>query len=494
MKTDSQYSVQQLSIVLASVLCDQFSQARLVKVWTHEAFFFVDVVLDTDWEESFLPFVEELMKKAIERRKPFEELEMSVAGAAALFAAHGQDLLVCQLPAQKNALVQILRYADQAIPLSSFLDTTSGGEFFALVGAIEVGSFKEEAIYRIKGVLSADKIKKKDLNPYAMDDPTQLAMQLKLLKQVDEGWCYWPKGECARKALLGLWETLMLQEKFSFVSTPQGVSKNDARSHFLLLAESLKGEKSGDKLAQLCYLEHGQEIFDYGVLTPLCGFQDLFCRVVPEARLFETIISSLQLMRQIPKIFCFEMQAVLYASQSSFESSLLQKALVDEQYAIEPSASSQVSFELRLMDGEGYSWSGPTLEIMRAKSLPGSWIIIGSLVGSWERFLALVVQKNKALPFELIEEQVRIFLLHADLRAYADEVRDQLEKEGLRVHIDAQSVSLKERVHGAVKEGIPYLVVIGPKEKEWKKISWRTSNSEKEETMSVDEFVNMVKH
>jgi len=483
-----------MSLSLAASICEQFNRARVVKAWHHGACFFVDVVLGAEWEESYLPLIEEQMKKVIERKKPFEELEMSVAGASAFFSAQGQDLLLFQLPRQKNVLVQVLRYGKQAIPLVSSTKDLANGEFFSLLAAREVGRYGQEAIYRIKGILSSQRVKRNELAFHAMQDLTQFVEELKLLKQAEEGWCYLPKGESARNFLIKSWQNALLQESFCFVSTPQGLSEEEARSQLVDLASFLKGEKGRDKIAQLSYVEHDQEIFDYGVLTPQRGFQDLFCIVVTEAKLFEAVISSLQLMRQIPRIFSFKMQAILYASQSSFESLLLQKALASEQYAIEPSASSRVSFELRLVDEDGCSWSGPKLEIMRAKSLPGPWIVVGSLLGSWERFLALAAQKKKGLPFELVEVQIRIFLLHADLQAYADEVREKLEEERLRVQINGQAVSLKERIHDAAREGIPYIVVIGPKEKEGKTISWRTLDSEEEKTTSVDEFVNKVKN
>ena len=107
---------------------------------------------------------------------------------------------------------------------------------------------------------------------------------------------------------------------------------------------------------------------------------------------------------------------------------------------------------------------------------------------------ALAVQKKNRLPFELVEEQARIFLIRPELKAYADDVREKLEKANLRVRVDAQAGQLKERIHEAIMDTVPYLIVIGPKEVESQKISWRTSDSETEQTMTVDEFVNMVKN
>jgi hypothetical protein len=500
LKTHITLSVQQASLILAEVVCCRFPQAKIIKAWTNNALFFIDVVLGSSWEENYLPWLEEQIKKTIEADAAFEELEMSVAGAAAFFSAQNQDLLKAQLPLQKNALVQVLRHGERGILLPEEPQELVHGDFFTLVAADEVGHWEEEIIYRIKGVISSQPLKKKkELEPCSSVDPTHLIEHLKLLKQTTSGWSYLPKGEFAKGCIFKLWKKVLSQENFCFVSMPYGLSEKEARYELLEMALELQS----DKLASLSYLEHEQPLFDYGVLTPKRGFQDLFCTVVSESKLVEAIISSLQLMRQIPRIFSFKLQTVLRASQTSPVNRLLQKALANEQYIFEPSASSQTRCELRWIDEEGCSWPGSALEVVKVKSLPGSrmagseihdlWAVTGTLLGSWERALAIAAQKNGGIPFTCVEEQVRIFVLHADLRGYADGVRKNLENEGLRVQISDENGPLKGRIHNAIRERIPYLIVVGPKEKESEKISWRKCDSEEEKMTSVDEFLNKVK-
>ncbi len=456
-----------------------------MQAWGYQAFFFVDVVLDTPWEETYLPLVEETINELLAQELPFEVVEMSTASAAGLFSHHKQELLKAQLPPQKNVLLQLIKRGDWAVPLDagSFIQE---GHYFSLKEGFVVGECSSGTIIRVAGLFSEEKKSVKKAPHPSEKEPTFLVEELQLLSFNDDGCSYPPRGEFVRQQLEKLCCEGLAKEKFKYVSTPKGRSWDESCRQLMLLKE--------DAVAQIGYLTHPEPLFEYGVLTPAEGFEDLFYQATPEQKLLETVISSLQMMRRIPRIFSFETQVVLRVPQSSSDLSLLRKALEGEPYDLEVGMAKHTGIEIRLVDSMGRAWSGPKLEILKEKPKPGWRAVVGSMVGSWERFLALLVQRNGGLPLMFIEEQVRIFAMKPDSQEYALEVQKSLEQAGLRSSIDVSTTQLSERIHQALKEKVPYLIVVGSKELASQRITWRTCDSGEETTTTVGEFVNMVKH
>ncbi|MBS3904570.1 MAG: hypothetical protein KGZ39_04520 [Simkania sp.] len=484
MKSEFPKTSQQLALLLGVALCECFTSAQLVRTWGYREYFFVDGILGTTWKDAYLPLVEGKIGEFIKKNIAFEELETSVASAAGLFSLHGQELLKHQLPSQKNALVQLLRWGDWAVPLDvhSILEE---GCYCVLQEAFFLGECEGNPIIRIVGVLTDKQKKIKKIPSLSLKDPNRLLTELELLQSSETGWSYLPKGEFAREILKKTWQEKAHEENILFVSTPCGRSLEEASQEMQCL-----GVPSS---AQVTYLLHEEPYFDYGVLTPREGFQDLFCLEVPEQKLFDTLISSLQMMRRIPRIFSFETRVVLRAPQSSSDLSVLKKVLENESYDLEVGAVKQAEIEMRWVDAMGCTWAGPKLEIAKKISRSGRRVVLGSMFGSWERFFALLVQREQGIPFEFVKEQMRIFTACPRAKEYADEVQKQLEQAGLRSSVDQQATLLNGRIHQALKERVPYLIVVGLKEQASQRITWRTCGNETETTATVGEFLNMVK-
>ena len=73
------------------------------------------------------------------------------------------------------------------------------------------------------------------------------------------------------------------------------------------------------------------------------------------------------------------------------------------------------------------------------------------------------------------------------------EVKDLLFKNGIRVELDDREEKLGYRLRESVIRKIPLTLVIGDKERDNNTISYREYGSEETTTVSIDEFIKLVK-
>lgn len=125
-------------------------------------------------------------------------------------------------------------------------------------------------------------------------------------------------------------------------------------------------------------------------------------------------------------------------------------------------------------------------------------ILHTAIIGTIERYIftlfdTALQKKHPMLPVWISPVQVRIMPITNELLDYAEEVAQKIENEGFRVDIDDTSRPLGRKIVDAEREWIPYIVVVGQKEKEAKKISVRVRESGETVQMSVDELINRLR-
>ena len=102
-----------------------------------------------------------------------------------------------------------------------------------------------------------------------------------------------------------------------------------------------------------------------------------------------------------------------------------------------------------------------------------------AMVGSLERFLGILLEHHEGkLPAWLAPEQVRVLPVHAEQRAYAEEVVARLARRGLRAACDASNETLARRVAQAHALGTPLLWVVGAREAAERTVTERGSARE----------------
>jgi len=100
--------------------------------------------------------------------------------------------------------------------------------------------------------------------------------------------------------------------------------------------------------------------------------------------------------------------------------------------------------------------------------------------------------KKPSLPVWLAPTQVRIIPVKSEYTGCALQELDALQERGFRVDIDDRDLSVSRKIRDAEKEWIPYIVVLGEKEKESGKLTVRIRGAGVKE-MSRDELLAMVK-
>lgn len=94
--------------------------------------------------------------------------------------------------------------------------------------------------------------------------------------------------------------------------------------------------------------------------------------------------------------------------------------------------------------------------------------------GSMERFVGMLIEHfAAAFPLWLAPEQVRILGLNDDMLGYCEQVRAALQQAGFRATVDRQSANVKKKIRDAQLDLVPYMLVVGPKDREQGGVSVR---------------------
>ncbi len=167
--------------------------------------------------------------------------------------------------------------------------------------------------------------------------------------------------------------------------------------------------------------------------------------------------------------------------------------------------------EYHMKDSIGRSWQCGTMQVdyNTAGRLGGEYVDAHSnrvapvmlhraIVGSLERFIGILIENHAgSLPLWLAPLQVVAMNVTENQAAYVTEVVNALKAAGIRVHADLRNekISYKIREHSVQK--IPYLLVLGDKEKEAGLVTARVRDGkgggENLPAMSLNEFISRVK-
>lgn len=113
-----------------------------------------------------------------------------------------------------------------------------------------------------------------------------------------------------------------------------------------------------------------------------------------------------------------------------------------------------------------------------------------AILGSYERFLALILEQFKGvLPTWLSPIQVRILPISEKHVEYSEKIAEILKENEIRVEVDYSQESFGKKMREAITNKIPYAVVIGDSESERKMITVRNRNFATQESMRVEDFI-----
>lgn len=116
-----------------------------------------------------------------------------------------------------------------------------------------------------------------------------------------------------------------------------------------------------------------------------------------------------------------------------------------------------------------------------------------AIMGSLERFLgALIEHYAGAFPVWLSPVQIAIIAIRPEHNAYAQSLKEDLQKKDLRVIIDARNETLNKRIRENTMQKIPYVLVVGDKEMQERTVSVRKRSETASASVGFEKFVSDV--
>lgn len=178
--------------------------------------------------------------------------------------------------------------------------------------------------------------------------------------------------------------------------------------------------------------------------------------------------------------------------------------------------------EYFVLDGDG-AFYGPKIDILMKDSLGREWqmgtlqldyqlpirfnlkysdsdggiktpvVIHRVIYGSLERFVGLITEHFAgAFPLWIAPVQVKILPITDAQFEYSRGLAEELKKIGVRVEIDERSEKLGAKIRDAQMEKVPYMVIVGAKEVEGKKVSVRLRTEIDLGQLDLTEFIERV--
>ena len=116
-----------------------------------------------------------------------------------------------------------------------------------------------------------------------------------------------------------------------------------------------------------------------------------------------------------------------------------------------------------------------------------------AILGSFERFIGILIEHHAGdMPTWLAPVQVTVLNITSSQEGYALEVAAELNAEGLRVETDIRNEKIGFKIREHTIQRIPYLLVVGDREKENGQVAVRTRTGDDLGVMTVAGFKALV--
>ncbi len=113
-----------------------------------------------------------------------------------------------------------------------------------------------------------------------------------------------------------------------------------------------------------------------------------------------------------------------------------------------------------------------------------------AILGSLERFIGMLIENHAgALPVWLAPQQVSILNISEGQAEYAQKLEQNLKKQGFRVHADLRNEKITYKIREHSLQKIPYIVVVGDKERDANNVAVRARGNVDLGVMSIDSLV-----
>ncbi|MDR2527341.1 MAG: threonine--tRNA ligase [Rickettsiales bacterium] len=117
-----------------------------------------------------------------------------------------------------------------------------------------------------------------------------------------------------------------------------------------------------------------------------------------------------------------------------------------------------------------------------------------ALFGSIERFLGMYIEHTEGkFPLWFNPLHAAILNINENVIDYCSALQAQFKNENLRSILDISAETLNYKIRDYSLRKVPYLIIIGDKEKQNKTITVRTFGTEKQFTLKIEDFISKIK-
>ena len=163
--------------------------------------------------------------------------------------------------------------------------------------------------------------------------------------------------------------------------------------------------------------------------------------------------------------------------------------------------------DVKILDSYGREWQCSTIQFDFNLPKRFNLTYVGSdgkkhrplmihraLLGSIERFFGILIEHYRGnLPTWLAPVQVKVLSISNKYDWYAEEIYRSLSAHGIRCELDTSSSTISYKVREAETQKIPYIVVCGRRELEFKTVSVRKHGYKEVWSTSLKELVRLIK-
>ena len=115
------------------------------------------------------------------------------------------------------------------------------------------------------------------------------------------------------------------------------------------------------------------------------------------------------------------------------------------------------------------------------------------IFGSIERFIGILIEHFAGkFPTWLAPVQVKVLPISDKFNDYSEQIKNELEKNGIRVEMDYRNEKIGYKIRESRNERVPYIVVVGEKEENEKKISLRSRKNGDEGSLELKELIDRI--
>ncbi len=243
----------------------------------------------------------------------------------------------------------------------------------------------------------------------------------------------------------------------------------------------------------------------------------IFCR--PD-QLDEEIFNILDLNLLILKTFGFDQYDIYLStrpekyvgSDAHWEKSTeaLKRALEKKGLSYEVDPGEGVFYgpkiDIKIKDQLGRSWQCSTIQVdfnlperfdvtyVGADNAEHQPIMIHrALMGSLERFIGVLIEHYAGVfPLWFAPTQARLLNITDDQAEYCEEIYKEMRKGGVRIEKDLRNEKLNYKIREAQLAKVPYMLIVGDKEKADRTVTVRLRDGKNLPAMSIADFIQKV--